>query len=400
MNLHTNYPYWLLNSGIIKSYPSLLSNAHAEVIVMGAGISGALSAWHLCNAGYKVVVLEKRHAGMGSTAASTALLQYEIDTPLHELIPKIGQKKAVASYLLCMEAIHELKKICTGLKQVTSFQYKPSLQYASYKKDVQSLETEYLLRKQAGIDVRLIGQSEIESKFGFTKDAALLSAVGAEVDAYELTHALLHNCIHKGAQVYDNTTVETIDHQKRGVSVITSEGYKITARKLVIACGYESEKYLPFRIQDVHTTYAMVSEPLDKQYFWYKNALIWETARPYLYLRTTTDHRILIGGKDSDFSAGTRRDEVLPAKAKALQKSFAALFPGIRFKPDFVWAGSFAGTKDGLPYIGKIPQRSHTYFALGFGGNGITFSLLAAQLITSMIEGKSNKYKEIFSFDR
>ncbi|MBV4355838.1 NAD(P)/FAD-dependent oxidoreductase [Pinibacter aurantiacus] len=400
MNLHTNYPYWLLNSGLIKSYPSLSSNTNAEVVVIGGGISGALSAWHLCNAGYKVVVVERRHAGMGSTAASTALLQYEIDTPLYELIPKIGQKKAIASYLLCIDAIHELKKICSGLKQVTSFQYKPSLQYASYKKDIQSLETEYNLRKRAGIDVRLIGASEITSKFGFTKDAGLLSAVGAEVDAYELTHALLNSCINKGAQVYDNTTVETIDHQKRGVSLITSEGYKITARKLVIACGYESEKYLPFQIQDVHTTYAMISEPLNRKTFWYKNALIWETARPYLYLRTTKDNRILIGGKDSNFSASTRRDAVLPSKAKALQKSFGELFPDIRFKPDFVWAGSFAGTKDGLPYIGKIPQRPNTYFALGFGGNGITFSLLAAQFITNMIAGKSNKHDDLFSFNR
>jgi ribulose 1,5-bisphosphate synthetase/thiazole synthase len=84
MNLHTNYPYWLLNSGIIKSYPSLSSAASADVVVIGAGISGALSAWHLCNAGYNVIVLEKRHAGMGSTAASTALLQYEIDTPMYD----------------------------------------------------------------------------------------------------------------------------------------------------------------------------------------------------------------------------------------------------------------------------------------------------------------------------
>ncbi|HEY4874281.1 MAG TPA: FAD-dependent oxidoreductase, partial [Puia sp.] len=81
-------------------------------------------------------------------------------------------------------------------------------------------------------------------------------------------------------------------------------------------------------------------------------------------------------------------------------KSLAKLFPGIIFKTDFKWAGTFATTKDGLPYIGKISQRPHTYFALGFGGNGITYSLIAAQAITQSVLGKKHKALELFSFDR
>jgi glycine/D-amino acid oxidase-like deaminating enzyme len=72
----------------------------------------------------------------------------------------------------------------------------------------------------------------------------------------------------------------------------------------------------------------------------------------------------------------------------------------LKFKTDFGWAGAFASTKDGLPYIGSIPQRSNTYFALGFGGNGITFSVIAAQIICDLIKGKSNDDAAIFSFSR
>ncbi|HJU46442.1 MAG TPA: FAD-dependent oxidoreductase, partial [Chitinophagaceae bacterium] len=86
MDLRSDYPFWLLDQGIIRSYPSLADDIHADIIIMGAGISGALAAWYLCHAGFKVVIVDKRHVGMGSTAASTALLQYEIDTPLAELI--------------------------------------------------------------------------------------------------------------------------------------------------------------------------------------------------------------------------------------------------------------------------------------------------------------------------
>ena len=87
-------------------------------------------------------------------------------------------------------------------------------------------------------------------------------------------------------------------------------------------------------------------------------------------------------------------------KAKNLERSFAKLFPGLSFKTDFKWAGTFASTKDGLPYIGSIPQRPHTYFALGFGGNGITFSVIAANIIKDLLSGKKNTDADIFSFDR
>jgi ribulose 1,5-bisphosphate synthetase/thiazole synthase len=83
MDLRSHSPYWLLKNGLISNYPSIQKDHRTEIAVMGAGITGALMAWHLCQAGFEVIIVDKRHVGMGSTAASTALLQYEIDTPLH-----------------------------------------------------------------------------------------------------------------------------------------------------------------------------------------------------------------------------------------------------------------------------------------------------------------------------
>ena len=107
-----------------------------------------------------------------------------------------------------------------------------------------------------------------------------------------------------------------------------------------------------------------------------------------------------MGGKDVPFSSAQQRDRLITEKTKSLEQSFEKLFPAISFKTDFEWAGTFASTKDGLPYIGSIPQRQHTYFALGFGGNGITFSSIAADIIRDLLSGRKNKDAEIFSFDR
>jgi len=400
MNLHSHYPYWLLRHGIINSYPSLDRDVTADVAIMGAGISGALVAWQLCNAGFSVVMADRRHAGMGSTAASTSLLQYEIDEPLNKLIEKAGEKNATRSYILCREAIYTLKNICRELNDDDLFQLKPSLQFASFKKHTADLKTEYELRKKIGFSLEFLDEKEICKKYGFKKPAALLSRDGAQADAYKITHRLLEKCISSGLRSYNHTDIINIRHHKKGIELITENKKKIKAKYLVIACGYESQQYIPQKLETLHSTYAIISEPMLKKDFWYKNSLIWETASPYIYLRTTADNKIIIGGKDVPFTDPVKRDKQLTIKARELERSFFKLFPQIPFKTDFKWAGSFAATKDGLPYIGSIRQRPHTFFALGYGGNGITFSVIAAEIIRDLITGKNNPDAGIFSFNR
>ncbi len=399
MDLRSVYPYWLLNKGIVGSYPSLDRDIKTDVTIIGAGISGALAAWYLRDAGLRVLIVDRRHAGMGSTAATTGLLQYEIDEPLASLQQKVGAANADTSYLLCRDAINELKKICAHFP-AAEFIERPSLQYASYHKDIPELKKEYALRKQIGIDIQWLDGADIKSKFGFTKEAAVLSADGAEVNAYALTHALLKHCSKKNLEVFDHTEIKTIRRQKKGFHLYSTDGKKINTRKLIIACGYESGSYLPKQIDHLYTTYAIVSEPFATKKFWYKNAMIWETARPYLYIRSTFDNRILVGGKDDDFSSASKRDKALPRKSKLLDSSFLKLFPQLPFKTDFAWAGTFASTKDGLPYIGELKGKPDMYFALGFGGNGIVFGVIAAQMISDLITKKKNKCATIFGFNR
>jgi len=399
MDLRTDYPFWLLDKGIIRSYPSLQCHTRADVVVMGAGISGALAAWHLARAGYNVVVVDKRHVGMGSTAASTALLQYEIDTPLIKLKEMVGEKNAVRSYELCVEAIGGLGKICSRLREA-AFVRRPSLQYASTSKDVPELKLEYEARKKMGISLQWLDRQALKNTFGFEKQAALFSRDAAEVRAYALTHALLRHAGRHSLRVYDHTAITCYEEHARGVELFTADGYSIRARKLVIACGYESAIYIPQKVQTLQSTYAIVSEAYQYNHCWHRNALIWETARPYLYLRSTPDKRILVGGKDNDFSDARLRDKALPSRARSLQAAFQKLFPGIPFKTDFKWAGVFASTKDGLPYIGSLPGKPHTFFALGFGGNGITFSYMAARIITNLVAGRKDPDARLFGFDR
>ncbi len=400
MDLRSHYPYWLIKNGLLTAFSSLQEHIKVDVAIIGAGISGALIAHYLCGHDISVAVLDRRHAGMGSTAASTALLQYEIDTPLRKLCGKIGEENAVKSYKLCLDAIYKLKDICAELSPELAFRIIPSLQYASYKKDVEDLQTELELRKRHGFKVKWLEPADIKEDFGFNAPGAILSAEGGTIDAYLMVHKILQNCADKGHSISSNTTVTNMEYKPRHVVLHTDTGYTVNAKKVVMACGYESLKYIPRQVAQLQSTYALVSEPVPKQDIWYKRSLIWETKEPYTYMRVTDDNRIIMGGLDDDFSDPHLRDSQIKRKAALLTESFNKKFANISIRPDFYWAGVFASTKDGLPYIGSIRERPHTYFALGFGGNGITFSLIAAEILKDTIMGKENADTAIFSFNR
>ena len=402
MDLRSNNPYWLLRDGLKNAYPGLQKSQRADVTVIGGGITGALMTYHLCNAGFSVNVVDKRHIGFGSTAACTGLLQYEIDTPLYKLIAEVGEKDAIRSYQLCLAALSSIKKIARSLKKDIGYSQVPSLQFSTYKSHYKDLRREFETRKKFGIaDIEWLEGNDLKKLFGLEKQGAILSQEGATIDAFAFTHELLVHSIKKGAvQVYDNTPVESIRHDAKKVIVTSPDGHTLTSRWLVIACGYESQKYLSKQVEISSSTYSIASEPFSTKEFWHKNAMIWETADPYLYIRRTDSNRLLVGGKDDKFHNPDKRDRKLKEKSFSLKNSFSKLFPSIDFRIDFSWGGYFGKTKDGLPYIGSVAERPNTYFALGFGGNGVLFSTIGAEIITDILSGRKNSNLSIFSFTR
>ena len=400
MKLSAGYPLSLIKNGLLFSYPKLDKNIKTDVLVLGGGISGALTTHYLVKEGIECVLIDARSIGLGSTCASTSLLQYEIDVSLHELIKMIGAKAAVRSYKLGVAAILRLEALSQKIG-MHDFERKNSLYSAAFKKDIPFLKEEFESRKRYGFDVNYLDGKSVLKEFGFTSYGAILSGVAASLDSYLLTHRLLQFNMKKGLKVYDRTPAISIKHNKQNVQIKTRDEFMIVAKKMVYATGYEVVDFISKPIVKLASTYAIASESSNSpQKFGKNDAIIWNTANPYLYLRSTKDNRIIIGGRDEEFFSHIKRDRLIPQKTKQLQKDFKKMFPAIPFKTEFSWAGTFGSTKDGLPYIGGYKNLPNGLFALGFGGNGITFSQVAGEIIASIIKGRKNKDAELFSFER
>ena len=181
----------------------------------------------------------------------------------------------------------------------------------------------------------------------------------------------------------------------------TADGYKIRCKKLGHDTGYESTEKIDKKFVRLSPTYAVASEQFNtRNRVLDEGVLLWSTATPYFYMRTTDDNRILVGGRDEDFVSSHKRDELISKKSCQLVKDFQQLIPGVDFKKEFSWAGTFGSTKDGLPVIGPYHKFPNSLFGLGFGGNGITFSLIAARILRDIIKGRLNKDASLFSFER
>ena len=261
MKLKSSEPFWLVKNGIINSYPSLRENIDTEILIVGGGITGSLIA-HQCMAdGYKNVLIDRREIGHGSTSATTSMLQYEIDVPLHQLIDLIGEKAAVDSYWACYKSIDNLKKIVQQVKSDCGFEKKESLYFAALKKDVVWLKKEFEARKKIGMPVKWLEADEIDKKFHIKHShGGILSEQGGSIDAFHLAHDILAYNHKKGLQVFDKTDIKKVTYKQNGVTVLTEHGTTITAKKIIYCNGFESTEIIKDKFVKLLSTYAIVGE--------------------------------------------------------------------------------------------------------------------------------------------
>lgn len=401
MDLKSNEPFWLLKNGLIESYPSLKSDEECDVLIIGGGITGSLIAHQMVADGYKTILIDKREICNGSTSATTSMLQYEIDVPLFELIEKIGKKGAVDSYKACSDSIDIIEKLTQKIKSKAGFKRKKSLYFASKKKDVSWLKKEFEARKNAGFDVKWFEPKEILESFGFENTfGGIVSKQGASIDAFKFAHELFELNVKKGLKIFDKTEMKSVKYYKGYNMISTANGAQVKAKKIIYCIGYESKNLIKENFVDLKSTFAVVSE-IDKDKF--KNiesSLVWNTDEPYIYMRTTDDGRMLIGGGDEDFQDPEKRDSLLDKKEKEILKVLKKIKPDYQFYTDFVWAGTFGETKDGLPYIGEHKKFKNSYFVLGFGGNGITFSVTGMEMSSQFMKNKKHSLSRYFKFGR
>lgn len=376
----------------------LTRSVTTEIVVVGAGISGAMIGQSLAEAGKRPLIIDRRRGALlGSTAASTALLQFELDTPLTRLGSSIGRRKAEQVWIASRDAVNELRTRSRRLRIEAHLESRPSLYLAGNVLDANGLKREVARRQRIGLASEYLDRRALRHHFGIDRAAALLNHGNAEANPVELAAGYLRQALRSGARFHAPHDIVDIECSRGSMTLLTDDRIQIRARHVIFCTGYELVKIVPATHNKILSTWAIATRA-QPQTLWPQRALIWEASEPYLYLRATADGRVICGGEDEDFSDSQKRDALTAAKAKRLERKLHRLLPRLDSRADMSWTGSFGGSANGMPTIGAIPGYPRCYAVMGYGGNGITFSMLATKIITAAILGRKVPETKLFAF--
>ena len=369
-----------------------------DVLIVGAGITAALVAERLTRQGRQVVVIDRELPSLGSTVASTAMLLWEIDRPLLELTQLYGFEKAIRCYRASHLATRALMSLVAHHGIPCEMRPRLSL-YLAAGDSPKLVNDEYALRSRAELPSHLLDYAGLLQRFAIGRAAAILSGDAADADPVRLTRGLLDISVKRGARLLKADAI-AFDGSASGVTVGLEAGLSVEARDVVLATGYVMPDIVRPRAQKPASSWAIATVPQPHN-LWPEQALIWEASQNYHYARTTTDGRIIVGGEDDDTLIQPHaRDAATPDKVKALRAYLKALWPQASGDVAFNWSGAFDTTSDGLPLIGRVPGCKNVFAAFGYGGNGITFSFLAAELIATLLSGGTSLLLDDFAIDR
>ena len=354
--------------------------------------------------GTAVIVVEAARAGQGSTAASTALLLQEPDYDLEALSRRYGPRTARRIWRLSHDAardfVHAIRRldIACGLSEV------PSLYYTLSEERARVLQRELKKRRAARLGGEWMDEAALLRASGIHGAGAIKTTGNAQLDPLRACSGFLAAARRDGASIYERTTINRIRTLADGVRLYSPHG-TIDAKQVVIATGYATKYFRPLagRFKMRHT-YVMATNPISREQrrrLGLGEVMLWDTERPYHYVRWTSDHRLLLGGADRPVKPGARRSLQFAAAMRDLHEYFTALYPALNdIGIDRAWEGLFAMTPDGLPYLGPHRRYPRHAFALGYGGNGMTFAALAARVLLEQWRGMKSADHELFSFGR
>lgn len=379
---------WIADD-ISPSLVDSLPTVPIEIVIIGAGVMGAMLAYRLTAIDREVALVDRRPPAYGSTAASTALVMWGADVPLTHLARQLGAHEASRRWRRVFRASRSLADWVEQNGIQCGWVERHELYLAGTLLNEMQLREESAARRAADLPSTFYEGEAIAERFGIAQRAALLSNCSYEVDPVALTRGLLKHARSRGATITFPADVLRIKRELNYIRLLFSDGRTIDARHVILATGYERAVLFLPKAFTVSSSYAIATAP-NTAPLWRENAMIWEASSPYLYTRATTDGRIVAGGEDEDFDDATRRDGLIGVKAGTISAKLQSMTAVDSIAIDCAWAAAFGSSPDGLPAIGRVRGYDNLWLAAGFGGNGVTFAALAADIIGAEFAGKTD----------
>lgn len=371
----------------VPEFEPLKEGLAADVCVIGGGLAGAWSAYLLSQEGKKVVLIESDKLGRGATLYTTAFVTQVIDTDLTDLVKMFGDDKARLSWLAGGDAIKLIEKAVDEEKIDCDFERVPIHTYARDESELRALHREAKEAVRLGFEAELI-----EDRLpGFNNAGAMKVARQAKYHPIKFFRGLVDAAQNRGVQFFEQTEAVEVTALTDGVHVLTKNGPSVTAQDVIVATyePFNNPKPTHFK-KGMYVTYVYALE-MPKGSI--PAGLYEDLSNPYHYFRVDDEEdkqTMIVGGEDHRAELGFEEGKSF----RALKDYIANTFPGIDYRVTHRWQGGILEPTDGLPLIGKYD--AHQYVASAFSGNGMTYSAISSAILADLIQGRENRYAELY----
>jgi glycine/D-amino acid oxidase-like deaminating enzyme/nitrite reductase/ring-hydroxylating ferredoxin subunit len=381
--------YWLK---VLENQPyaALNQDLQTEILVVGAGIAGLLTAYHLAKAGKKVVVLDRNGISYGNTGFTTAHLTWLLDSSYPDVLKIHGNDKtrqALESHRWAIRFIedtaHELKLDCDFRRLDGRLFLKPGDKPKVLEEQLEALET-------LGVqDARI---SEASEPHTYYEGPALVLPRQARFHPGKYLLGIAQAIQSYGGKIYTESPAVKIGRNE----VTLENSCRIEAEKVVVATHSPIHTTLFPAKEAPYRTYA-IGAKIPKGAL--TDCLYWDTDEPYHYVRIaeldSVSDLLIAGGEDHKTGQSDSENDCYERLISWTQERY----PFVQ-EITHSWSGQILETIDRLAYIGKFPKDQETYIASGFFGNGMTYGAVAGKLLSDEILGHENEWAKLYDPSR
>lgn len=385
MKLYVGNAYWPDTQNKKIKYSPLNQNIETDVLVIGGGISGMISAFKASE--YKdTIIIDKGSIAMESTSLNTGLIQYMSDDILYKMKKDHGEKIGEHFYKLSFKALDNIEEIARILPYETEFKRNSSILLSNKIKEKNLIKSEKESEKKINLDTNILNEKELKA-IGLNGKFGLITKNDIELNPYKFVESMGRLRTEEGKlRIFENTEAKSIDFENQKVFC---NGNYIKYKFLIIATGYNFlEEIIPY-IKDAKLirTFALVTSPMAEETVNKLGYMVWNTEDPYFYFKKTVRGNIIIGGSDDNNLNLNEKD--LKRKIETLKKQFKKI-RGIELNNiPWTYSAIFGESKTGLPYIGTHPSYKNVFIIHGIGGNGTVYSSLGSMFIKKFLNGES-----------
>ncbi len=396
----THLSYWTDSVEPLK-FSTLENEITADVVVVGAGISGISVAYNLAKSGKEVIVLEDGYVGSGETGRTTAHLVNALDdfyTYIEKYHGEHGARLAAESHT---EAINFIERVAQSEGIDCDFERLDGYLYLHHTDEKKTLEEELEATNRYGINTALL--ENIPGLAG-VKSVCLHYPNQAQFHPMKYLKGLTEAFTKLGGKIYTETHVNDIKENE-----LKANGFTVKANHIVVATNSPVNNTVTMHTKQYpYRTYVVgVKIPKDTV----KYALWWDTGdheskwinMPYKYTRLQNlDNEfdlIICGGEDHKTGQADDEGILEEDRYNALIQFVKSNFPSSQ-EVVYKWSGQVLEPLDAMAYIGKNPGNDRVYIATGDSGNGMTHGTIAGMLISDLINGKENPWAKLYDPSR